>query len=47
MHASCLEYSLTDKERAEFEETGYFIVEEALPVNICDDLESVSDRIDF
>lgn len=47
MHASCLEHSLTDKERTEFEETGYLVIEEALPEKVCDDLESVSDRIDF
>ncbi len=45
MDTSCLEYCLTEQERREFEEKGFFIVENALPTHLIEELTAVSDRI--
>lgn len=45
MDPSCLKYSLTDEERATFEEQGFFHVENALSPQQVKELTAVSDRI--
>jgi ectoine hydroxylase-related dioxygenase (phytanoyl-CoA dioxygenase family) len=46
MDNACLEYLLTDKERAEFEQNGFFVVEDALPPPLVEELVTVVDRLD-
>lgn len=46
MDVSCLNYCLMEKERQEFEENGFFVVEDAIPPTMVKDLEAVVDRID-
>jgi ectoine hydroxylase len=46
MDRACLEYGLTATERREFEENGFFIVEDALPPSLVRDLITVVDRLD-
>ena len=46
MNAACLEYLLTKRERDEFEENGFFVVEEALPPPLVEQLTAVVDRLD-
>jgi len=46
MDPTCLNYILTDQERRQFEEDGYFVVKEALPRDMIPDLTTTIDRID-
>jgi ectoine hydroxylase len=46
MDTGCLEYCLTEKERDEFEQNGFFVVEEALPPALVEALTAVVDRLD-
>jgi ectoine hydroxylase-related dioxygenase (phytanoyl-CoA dioxygenase family) len=46
MDRACLEHCLTEQERAEFEQNGYFIVEDALPPRLVEELTRVVDRLD-
>jgi ectoine hydroxylase len=46
MNPSCLEHQVTDTEKAAFERDGYFIVENAIPPDLVDELIPISDRID-
>jgi len=40
MDTACLEYALTDDERREFEENGFFIIEDALPPSLVRELSA-------
>jgi ectoine hydroxylase-related dioxygenase (phytanoyl-CoA dioxygenase family) len=46
MNTACLEYCLTEAERATFERDGYLIVEDVLPPALIQDLTRAVDRID-
>jgi ectoine hydroxylase len=46
MHPSCLEYCLTEHERPAFERDGYFVIEDALPPSLVNQLVAVVDRLD-
>ncbi|MEE2992671.1 MAG: phytanoyl-CoA dioxygenase family protein [Gemmatimonadota bacterium] len=46
MDPTCLNYLLTDQERRQFEEDGYFIVKDVLPREMIPELIAVVDRID-
>jgi ectoine hydroxylase-related dioxygenase (phytanoyl-CoA dioxygenase family) len=46
MDPACLEYCLTDPERDEFEQNGFFIVEDVLPPRLIEALSAVVDRLD-
>ena len=46
MDPACLEYCLTDQERDEFEQNGFFIVEDVLPPRPIEALSAVVDRLD-
>src|SRR6476620_10593488 len=46
MDPACLEYRLTDRERAEFDQNGFFIVEDVLPPRLIEELSAVVDRLD-
>ena len=46
MDAGWFDYCLSDDERLEFEENGFFIVEDALPPELVDNLIAVVDRLD-
>lgn len=46
MHTSCLESCLTAEERTEFEEQGYFIVDQALSPEMVARLTAAADRVD-
>jgi hypothetical protein len=46
MDPACLEYCLTDQERDEFEQNGFFIVEDILPPRLIQELAAVVDRLD-
>ena len=46
MDAACLKHRLTERERLEFEENGFFVVEDVLPQQVVEDLIPVVDRID-
>src|SRR5438552_19181705 len=46
MDTACLEYCLTDQERDEFEQNGFFIVEDVLPPRLIEALSAVVDRLD-
>ena len=43
---ACLEYCLTEEERREFEQNGFFVVEDALPPPLVEELVAVVDRLD-
>ena len=43
--ASCLQYSLTDSERQQFNEQGYFMIENALSAAQVAALTATTDRI--
>ena len=43
--ASCLQYSLTDRERQQFNEQGYFMIEDALSADQVAALTAATDRI--
>ncbi len=45
MDVSCLQYCLTESERSQFEETGYLIVEDALPEPLVRDLNRAADLL--
>ena len=45
MDAECLQYLLTQKERAQFEKDGFIIVENALPASMIDGLIEAVDRL--
>ena len=46
MDTACLDHCLTHEERLQFEKNGFFIVEDALPPKIVDDLNAVLDRLE-
>jgi phytanoyl-CoA dioxygenase PhyH len=46
MNTACLEYCLTEREREAFERDGFFVVEEALPPRLVQELLAVVDRLD-
>jgi ectoine hydroxylase len=46
MDRACLEYCLTENERREFDENGFFVVEDALPPSLVAALTAVVDRLD-
>lgn len=46
MDTACLEHVITEAERLEFEQNGFFIVEDALPPALVDELVAVVDRLD-
>ena len=46
MDTACLEYCLTEEERREFEQNGFFVVEDALPPPLVEELVAVVDRLD-
>ena len=46
MDSSCLNHLLTDEEYRQFEEQGYFVVENALPPQLVERLTAALDRID-
>ena len=46
MDAGWFDYCLSDDERLEFEENGFFIVEDALPPEMVENLIAVVDRLD-
>lgn len=45
MDSKCLNYRLTDDERNQFEENGYFVVKNALPTDLVESLLDATDRI--
>ena len=45
MDAECLNYCLTKKENQQFEQDGFFIVENALPSELVENLISAVDRL--
>ena len=47
MDAGWFDYCLSDDERLEFEENGFFIVENALPPEMVDNLIAVVDPVGF
>jgi ectoine hydroxylase-related dioxygenase (phytanoyl-CoA dioxygenase family) len=46
MNTDCLQHALTEKERAEFEQNGFLIVEDVLPEEMIKALTVASDRLD-
>ena len=46
MDTACLDYCLTKEERLQFEKNGFFIVKDALPPQMVEDLTVVVDRLD-
>src|SRR5947209_9203374 len=46
MDPACLGYCLTDPERDEFEQNGFFIVEDVLPPRLIEELSAVVERRD-
>jgi ectoine hydroxylase len=46
MDRACLEHCLTENERREFNENGFFVVEDALPPSLVAALTPVVDRLD-
>lgn len=46
MDRACLEYCLTERERQEFEQNGFFVVEDAVPPALVEALTAVVDRLD-
>ena len=46
MDMACLDYRLTDKERDEFEQNGFFLVEDVLSPEMVKDLTEQVDRVD-
>ena len=46
MDTACLDHCLTHEERLQFEKNGFFIVEDALPPKLVDDLNAVLDRLE-
>ena len=46
MDANDLKYQLTDEERQQFDQAGYFVVENAIPQDLVTKLTTALDRID-
>jgi ectoine hydroxylase-related dioxygenase (phytanoyl-CoA dioxygenase family) len=46
MDKSCLEYCLTEQERQEFDQNGYFVVDDVLPPALVEQLSAAVDRVD-
>ena len=46
MDTACFDYCLTEDERLEFEKNGFFVVKNALPSQLVEDLNIVVDRLD-
>ncbi len=46
MDTTCIDHCLTDSEHLEFEEKGYFVVEDVLPPSVLEELCAIGDRID-
>ena len=46
MDTSCFDYCLTEDEHREFEQNGFFVVENAIPPHLVKDLATVVDRLD-
>ena len=46
MDVSCLDYALTEEERHQFEEDGYLIVRDVLPLDLVTELIPIVDRLD-
>jgi len=46
MNNACLEYSLTEQEKLAFERVGFFVIEDALPPSLVEQLVQVVDRLD-
>ena len=46
MDPACLNHCLTEEERLTFDQKGYFIISDALPPEMVQDLSEVTGRID-
>ena len=46
MDSTCLQYALTEEESRQFEEDGYFIVRNVLPLDLVNEFIPVVDRLD-
>ncbi len=46
MDTTCLEHCLTERERVQFDDDGYLIVEDVLPAELVDRLVAVVERLD-
>ena len=46
MDATCLQYTLTEEERRQFEEDGFFVVRDVLPLDLVAQLIPIVDRLD-
>ena len=46
MDTTCFDYCLTEDEHSDFEQNGFFIVENVLPPEMVKDLTTVVDRLD-
>src|SRR6266446_6869418 len=46
MNTACLEYCLTEEEKLAFERDGFFVVNDALPPSLIEQLVMVVDRLD-
>jgi Phytanoyl-CoA dioxygenase (PhyH) len=46
MDRACLEHCLTEEERRAFDQNGFFVVEDALPPALIEELTAVVDRLD-
>ena len=46
MDRSCLDYLMTAEDRQRFERDGYFVIEDAIPLDLVDRLTAVVDRMD-
>ena len=46
MDTACLDYCLTHEERLLFDKNGFFVVEDALPPKLVDDLNAVLDQLE-
>jgi ectoine hydroxylase-related dioxygenase (phytanoyl-CoA dioxygenase family) len=46
MDKSCLDYCLTENERLDFEQNGFFVLNNALPAQLVADLNAAVDRVD-
>ena len=45
MNVACLDYCLTEEERLKFERDGFFVVEDALPLQRVEELNGLVDRL--
>src|SRR5205814_8818754 len=46
MDRACLEYCLTEQERQEFDQNGFFVVDDVLPAALVEQLTAAVDRVD-